>query len=680
MDRTARLRLLSALTVAVQFASQGHSEPSDPAGPTGSVTPIVDYVTVTGDERKFREDLWMRDRWSGGIREFTVDDDLGEHAALHAEGRALFDAEDYRVRLELIRYGVGFIRTGYTQYRSYSDDWGGFYRPFTPPAFRLDRDLHLDHGDLFVDVGLTLPDWPKITLGYERQSRDGAKSLLEWGSVQQDDTERKIFPSFKRINEKVDIFKAKLDHEIGIVNIGNQFRFERYDADNNTFDKAATNLTTGANQDVRIHEESKYDLLSNVFHMDSRVNNKAYWSAAYMYTRMDGDAGLKLDTTPFSTVSPSLDAVRNWFTHSVNLDEDSHVVTANTMVNLFKQLALYGGAQAEKTRGSGNTDAELLELVETFTNSPQALIRSDTDKESLEETFGVRFTAIAHTTIYAEGKWREQQYSLSEFEADGSFTNILRDTGTDVFRQQYTVGFNTAPFRRVTLSAHYRRIMQENEYDNNTDISPSYPGFITEQDFTTDEMVARLTLRPHAKLIVALQYKLSATDIRTANKGIVFSGTTFVPAGSVLSGDFDASTYTVSTTLTPLPQFYLTGAFTLQDTRTTAFANNVSSVPRYRGNVYSAFSAAGYALDTNTDVTVDYAFSRVENFRDNSADGLPLGVDNQRHALTAGVTRRIRENLIARIRYGFYEYAATSNGGINNYRAHLASASCTLGF
>jgi hypothetical protein len=79
-------------------------------------------------------------------------------------------------------------------------------------------------------------------------------------------------------------------------------------------------------------------------------------------------------------------------------------------------------------------------------------------------------------------------------------------------------------------------------------------------------------------------------------------------------------------------------------------------------------------------VTLDYTFSRSDNFRDNSADGLPLGLDNQRHAVTAGLTRRIRKNILARIRYGFYAYYENSNGGVSDYAAHLASASCTLGF
>jgi hypothetical protein len=670
MNRNAYQSLL----VALLFASASHADT------TGSVTPAVDFVTVTGDERRFREDWWMPDRWSGGIEQFALEHDIDEHTVLRAEGRAVFDAEDYRLRLEIVRYSVGFFRAGYTEHRTFYDDWGGFYGPFTPPALRLDRELHLDNGDVFVDVGLTLPDLPRLTLGYERQFRDGTKSLLQWGGVQQNDVQRNIFPSFKHVDEKVDIFKFELDHHVGIVNLGDQFRFERSRTDNNTFDKNVTNLTTGADQNIKIHEQSSYDLFSNAFRMDSRVNEKLYWSTGYLFRRLDGDAGLDVDTVRFAIVSPASGPVRDWFTHSVALDQNSHLLTANTLLGPFKQLSVYGGARAEKTRDTGNTDAELLQVLETFTNAPLALIRSTTDKQSLEETLGARFTGLPYTTLYAEGKWREEQYSTFQFETDDTVTNVFRDTDADVFRQQYTIGLNSSPVRRISLSGYYRRSMQQNNYEHNRDISPGYPGFITDQEFTTDQVVAKLTVRPHTKFTLALQYKLTSTAIRTANKNIVFSGSTLVPAGSLQSGDYDANTYTLSTTLTPISRLYLTGAITFQDTRTIGFANHVPSVTVYRGNVYSVFGTAGYALDAKTDVTLDYTFSRSDNFKDNSASGLPLGLDNQRHALVAGLTRRVRENIVIRVRYGFYEYDQSSNGGIANYVAHLASAACTVGF
>jgi opacity protein-like surface antigen len=118
----------------------------------------------------------------------------------------------------------------------------------------------------------------------------------------------------------------------------------------------------------------------------------------------------------------------------------------------------------------------------------------------------------------------------------------------------------------------------------------------------------------------------------------------------------------------------------VQDTHTSAFANHDPSVQTYKGDVYTIMTTTGYALDDKTDCTLEYSYSRSDNFSDNSAAGLPLGLDFRRHALIAGVSRKISKNVIARLRYGFYDYDEPSTGGINNYTAHLVNASCTVHF
>jgi opacity protein-like surface antigen len=145
-------------------------------------------------------------------------------------------------------------------------------------------------------------------------------------------------------------------------------------------------------------------------------------------------------------------------------------------------------------------------------------------------------------------------------------------------------------------------------------------------------------------------------------------------------GDYDANIYSVSATVTPMSRWYLTGYFSLQDTRTTSFANQDPSVQAYRGNVYTVMATTGYALDNKTDLTLEYSYSRSDNFTDNSSAGLPLGLNFQRTAVQAGISRKISKNVIARLRYGFYTYDESSTGGINNYTANLASASCTVRF
>jgi hypothetical protein len=135
----------------------------------------------------------------------------------------------------------------------------------------------------------------------------------------------------------------------------------------------------------------------------------------------------------------------------------------------------------------------------------------------------------------------------------------------------------------------------------------------------------------------------------------------------------------VSITLTPISTLYLTGLFSYQDARTASFDNGVSSVITYEGDVYTVIGTAGYAIDRKTDLNLEYVYTRSENFTDNSTDGLPLGLDNQRHGLLVSLSRRITENTNAALHYGFYKYDEES-GGVDNYTAHLVSTSWVFRF
>ncbi len=619
-----------------------------------SLTPEGQYVTVKGDQDNFREHQWVNDGWTEG-GSATLHQELGKDAALDFEGRGVFNDGDFKLALDITKKDVGFVRAGFTQYRHYFDSSGGFFKPFTTPSFTLPGNLYLDVGDIYADIGLTLPNAPKLTLGYERQYRDGTKSLLEWGGVTEAGQTRKIFPSAKDIDEHTDIFKAGIEHEIKGVRLADQFRYERFDTDTRRMD-------FDAGKSIIVREEYKHDAFFNTFRMDSYVKEHIYWSLGYLYTTLDGDAGLDLTTTPFTGPTD-----KNWVTRVVDVGTDSHVVNLNTMFGPYRGLTIYAGVQAEKTESDGFTDALLTTGSSTLTN----LINSSQDKQSLEETLGVRYTKIPFTTLYAEGRLTEQQIDLNEHDA-----TFRRQTDTDIFRQDYRVGFNTSPWRRVNLAGRYRYAFYQNDYDHTVDTEPGYPAFITAQDFTTEEVMGKLTVRPLSMLSVALQYQLVATDIKTGTAAIPL----LVPKGSRYSGNYDANIYSISATVTPISRLYLTGLFSFQDTRTVTLGNETPSVIEYKGNVYTAVGAAGFALDNKTDLTVEYSYSRSDNFTDNSADGLPLGLDFHRHGLIAGIRRKITKNIEARLRYGWYEYVESSSGGINNYIAHLGSASCTIRF
>jgi len=582
-------------------------------------------------------------------------------------GRAVFDEGDYTVRLELRQPEVGFVRAGFEMYRKYFDNSGGYYAPFTPSYFTLDEELELDVGRVYAEIGLTRPDLPQLVVGYERQFKNGSKSLLEWGAATQGLVTRRIVPSVKDIDQTVDIIKATASYTLANVNLADDFRYEHYRSETKRRD-TSVDLNANTSKTVTVREEYRHDAFYNTFRMDSQLNEKTYWSLGYLYNTLTGEGGLDVMTPP-----PLAPFDRNWTTESVDLDLDSQVLNLNLLVGPFGGLSGYLGVQGEATDTDGATDALLTDgLGPTTTN----LIRSKRQKDSLEETIGLRFTRLPYTTLYAEGQFTQQQIDLREQESEDALSLFARRTDTCVLRQRYTVGLNSSPWRRVSLGARYRHSINSNDYDHDLDTTAGYPAFIDNQEFTTDELTAKLTLRPWSRLQMTLQYQLVATDVRTRSDAIPL----LAPGGELQTANYDSSIYSVSATVTPLSRLYLMGLFSYQDTRTVTFANHNPGVLSYDGSVWSVLAAAGYAVANNVDLTVQYNYSRCDDYTNYEADGLPLGLDSQRQAVTAGLRWRINEQVQARLRYGFYSYNETSNGGIDDFVANLVAASCTIQF
>jgi len=643
-------------------------ETSEQSEPKGQVMPTLRYVTVDGDKEKFREDWWIQEDWSAGLEEFSLQHVYDNEVALSIEGRAILAEEDLKLRLKLTKPDVGFVHAGYTGYRKYSDGTGGFFEPFSTPSFKVANDMHQDIGNLFIDAVLTMANYPKIVFGYEHLFKEGSKSLLERGSVTEGGITRKIFPAFKEIDEEADIFKAKVEHEMGKVQVGDQLSYEHYRTETTRFAEER-DLDADTSEAVNVSENYSYYLFSNTFHMDSHVNKKVYWSLGYLFTNLDGGGAFRMSTIPFGPEPFD----KNWFTRWLDIDQDSHIANLNALFGPFKDLTFYGGLQAEKTETAGDTDAVLHETLPGVGEvAPEAAIVNRTNKESLEETVGTRYTGIRYTTLYTEAKWSQQNIYLLERELEDNVPGFKQTTDTDVERQQYTIGFNTSPISKTTLSARYRRRYYDNGYNYLEDTEPGYSAFITAQDYAGDEFTTKLTLRPSSRLRVSLDYQLITIDIDTQSDTI--------PPSAVRSGDYDADIYSLSITLIPISRFYLTGLFSYRDERTSSFDNDVASVVDYEGDVLTFIGTAGYAVDEKTDLTAEYLYTRSDNFNDNSLNGLPSGLDNRRQGLLVRFSHRITETIEAELRYGFYAYDENGNGEVDDYRAHMIGISWSMLF
>ena len=658
-------------------ASQIKTDTTVLSDTTGAVTPSVTYAGVSGNKSAFREATGIKDGWSGGIEEFKLSSKVNKDTDLNIEGRGLFDDHDYKLQLELVKPEFGFVRAGYTEWRKYYNNMGGFYPTNNlgagvsiPPQ---NQDLHVDMRKIFFEAGLTIPNLPKVTVGYERQEKEGMKSMLEWGSVFTNAaTQLKLYPSFKAIDESTDIVKMDAEYYVKKIHFGDDFRYEHFQAADAKHD-ATYSLPPLAtvSSTTTYYENYRNDLYSNTFHMDSHVNEKFYWSMGYMFNKFDGGDGLQISTQPLPTTAVPVPVLPGttieYFTTAVNLNSDSHVLNANFMYEPCKTVILNAGLQGEHTDSSaletGYQAAYATPLAgpETYT--------TETDKRSLNENFGIRYVGLPFTTIYAEGNLAEEQtdYTWNLNPAANGVANMIEQINSQ--REAVKVGFNTSPISRTTLSVYYKHSIGDDDFGYLT----TSTNFFIAQRMVSDEFVTKLTLRPTARVMVALQYKLAVTDIglNSFNQPI-YSG----------SGNYQSSTYTLSTTVTPINRLYLTGLASYQDTITSSIYNGSPFIAPYRGNVYTALASIGYAIDNKTDITAGYDFSYQNNFSSSvdAAGGYNYGTDDRRHSIKVGLKRKITKNVTSNIRYEYDENVENSTGGINNYRANVVTAACVIRF
>ena len=81
---------------------------------------------ISGDAAQFKQANHADNAVFGGIDDLHYEKMLGKKTQLTIDGHAIFDQNDYKVKIELTQVDVGFIRAGYTQFRTWYDGNGGY--------------------------------------------------------------------------------------------------------------------------------------------------------------------------------------------------------------------------------------------------------------------------------------------------------------------------------------------------------------------------------------------------------------------------------------------------------------------------------------------------------------------------------------------------------------------------
>ncbi|HUF64049.1 MAG TPA: c-type cytochrome domain-containing protein [Verrucomicrobiales bacterium] len=679
--------------------------------------PALQWTGVDGSEQKFRELTGMPEGWSGGIERLTLEHWLDRDTKLTIDGRGIAGPQDYRLWFELTRQDWGFLRGGFRHFRTYYNNYGGYYAPFDPSiagtapgesaaAYQLDRDLHLDVGHFWTEAGITLPNWPLVTLGYEYRFKDGTKSILHWGPSTVNGETRSIYPAYKDIDERIHTIRAAVDYEIAGFSFENHLMVEyldretkRHETTSLNFDAAPTNFTT-------IREEQDSVQWANTLSVQKRLGKWLLLTGGYYYSHLDADAAF--DQSSFNASGePVFD--QQWFARPIVLDWDSHVFNLSSQVGPWNGLTFSAGVQSDwQSLDAVGRSTLFFGLPDpTMDIDPffMSTVGSSQDRARTTEHATLRYDGLPRTVLFAEAEL--EQETTDYFEEDpGALGNFLRDSEMRSDEEDYRVGFTLSPWNRVSLTTHYRNRRKDTSYDHqrdefsfedfdgNTIILPDlgYPGFILSRDWETHEGKVRLSVRPASWMRAQLSYQLQTSDYETvtASNFDEFSGggaglppeplPTDTVGGRLLAGEYDTQIASLNVVLTPWKRLSLNGSLSFQDVHSRTENNGDPAVADYDGTIYSLTVGGTFLLDKRTTLSAYYTYSQGDFsqdgfYRDSSGQpqtlsGLPLGIEYDQHSLQAGISRQFNDKLEASLQFRYFRYQEPTSSGINDFDAH----------
>jgi len=638
-----------------------------------SLSPLMGNTFVNGDKRKFRELNWQHEGHNGGLEDFELFKQTGSDSAVLLNGHAL--DQDYKINLSLQKNDIGFIRSGWEQYRKYYDDTGGFNpgKPAGPPV-SLDQDLNLDIGKAWVDLGLTLPNWPRMVLGYEYDYRTGNEAITAWTSSGIGLSAFNVNPATKSINEGTHVIKFDLDAEVQGFTIQDRFRGEFYDLKTHY-----TNAAARGNVVQNVKQKDTYFQGANSIFFEKQFNEWCYGSGGYFYSHLNADSSFtNITTLRNSSFFGSMP--------DVTLERETHVGNLNTLLGPWNSLTFSAGVQAEWTRqqGFGEGNLNQFAFMRTTPNNlvvVPTMLRASYDESSSMQNLALRYTRIPFTVLFVEGRLEQQSIGQSDVDLQPS-GNYIEKVDFSSQSTDFRAGFSTSPWRWMSLTAHYRRYDNDSSYPPNAPAQPAggYPDFFSARQLLTDEVETKLVLRPCNWLKTTLSYQYLTTEFRdTANAGSnVVSGFIFSPAGNLVTGRSDSQRYTFGAVITPHPRVYLTGSLTYEPSSTRTFNSDFPAVGPYRGDTYSADASSTFVLSQTTDFTLAWNFSEANYGQSNRGVVGPVDMRYQEHSIDAGLSHRFDKNLSGRLQYSFDYYREGTSGGANDFRAHAVFAVLNL--
>lgn len=667
---------------------------------------------VDGDKAQFQYRRQQPANPFGGIEDLHIERALGRQGLFTLDGRGIFDNNDYLVKLGVSHPEQGFVRVGYREFRNWYDRSGGFSRGSNAWVTLNNEEMHVDRGEAWAELGLTLPNLPVFTLKYSYEFRDGKKDSTVWGDynirfpLAGAAIVRGIAPSFWEIDERRHIIQGDVKHTLGRTEVGVGLRYEVSDNDNsrNAHRRAdelpPASVAPGADRFLTQKEGVRTDLLSARASQETRFTDNLWFTSGYSFTTLDTDvSGSRIYGPNYDPIYDPAFARRQARDEGfLDLEGGSrinqHVASLNLMYTPRDYLAIIPSVRIEEQSQTGVTD-----FTETTVGTGAGLPTTTDDIVNtkrrefidLSEGLEVRYTGLKKWSLHARGEWLQGQGDLREREreAPSGPVDLFRDSDVERFHQKYVLGANWYPHRKLNLAGQYYYKLRRNDYDHRVDTTvfapPAtndfFPAFIRQQDFDTHDVNFRVTWRALNSVTLVSRYDYQISTIETQGDTDI-AGTRL---DKIQSAEMVSHILSQSVSWTPLARLFLQGNATYVWDVTDTPANLAGGAARgvvqtMRNDYWNASALAGFVVNEATDLQTQYSYYRADNYVDNSAFSQPFGAGAEEHAITATLIHRFSKSILGKLTYGYFRNNDQTYGGHNEYEAHLVYSSLQYRF
>ncbi len=614
----------------------------------------------------------------GGIEDFRYQKAI-DKSTLTIDGRALFDQKDYKLGLDLRRDDVGYLRFSYDQFRTWYNGDGGYYPPSNQWYPLSDDALALDRGNFTFEGGLTLQDIPQVTFKYSHAFREGEKSSTIWGITHPTiNATQGLSPTVNKIDEHSDTFQLDVAKTIKSTDLGVGMRYEGGELNNVL--RITESPGEPGQQRITDQQKTTYDLFNVHAFTETRLRTNLLLSAGYAYSSLDNQiSGSRIYGADFDAgYTPAAQNGAGYYGLGGGSQLDEHVLNLNLMYRPIPALAIIPSMRLQEQTLDAHSSGS--QTLGAFAPVPYTA-RSDGDRFDARERLDLNYTGFTNSTLYARGEWTQGAGDLTENGGLGPVSGIgvppvQRQTDDSRFFQKYSAGVRWYPTRRAILDVGGDYKIHRYDYDHSTDSTPNdplspnrYPAYLVKQGLESYGGKTRLTLRPVQNVTLVSRYEYQLSTIDTKPDGI--SG-----LGEVESSDMRSHIFAQDVSWTPWSRLNLqAGLNYVWSTTTTPASDYTQAVLDAQNNYWMVNFSSTFVLDDKTDLNLGYLYYLADNYKDNSAYGVPYGAGAEEHTISAGITRRIRENIRLFLRYGYSHYTDETFGGNQDYHAHVVSCS-----